>query len=59
MRPETWTEHTQAQPLAKLLQIIISPKLFSLPSPVKAPKRGGPTPVANDRPVVIDSTFIG
>jgi hypothetical protein len=57
--PETWTEHTQANPLAKLLQTIISLKLFFPATSAKPAEADGLTPSASDRPVVIDRTFIG
>ncbi|RON59784.1 hypothetical protein BK671_27440 [Pseudomonas fluorescens] len=57
--PETWTEHTQANPFAKLPRIRIWPKLLAAVAPAKPAKRDGLKPVASDRPVVIGSSFIG
>jgi hypothetical protein len=57
--PETWTEHTQADPVAKLLPITIAGKFPAHRAWLKAFRRDGPKPAVNDRPVVIGSTFIG
>ncbi|HWH86269.1 MAG TPA: hypothetical protein VNV36_05785 [Pseudomonas sp.] len=57
--PETWTEHTQADPVAKLLQITMAAKFSAARARLKALRQDGPKPAASDRPVVIGSTFIG
>jgi hypothetical protein len=57
--PETWTEHTQADPVAKLLPSTIAGKISAANAPLTPPRRDRPKPAANDRPVVLGSTFIG
>jgi len=57
--PETCTEHTQADPDAKLLPITIAGKFSAACAPLQPLRRDGPKPAASDRPVVIGSTFIG